>query len=105
MASACNPIVTQVCDVVHVASGALMAAANVQTSLLVEVADLKEQLRNGRTVDRDIDNDSWGAWPWQTDTRRMPGHSNNGRKSVGGQSGTSQASPSQQTGRKQKPKR
>ena len=41
-----------------------------QTRLLLENADLREQLRDESTSDRTGADDSWGAWPWKPDFSR-----------------------------------
>jgi hypothetical protein len=42
----------------------------VQTQLLIENADLREQARDASTADRTDGDDSWGAWPWKSDFAR-----------------------------------
>ena len=41
-----------------------------QTQLLIENADLREQVRDCSTTERTDGDDSWGAWPWKSDFQR-----------------------------------
>lgn len=60
-----------------------------QIELLMEAAELKEQLREETTMDRTEEGDSWSAWPWKP----QYGKQNRGQPSKGGQSPAKSPAP------------
>lgn len=55
---------------VHELETGLHAVTQEKTELLVQLADAKQQLRDGTHPQSDAEGDAWTAWPWRTDGAR-----------------------------------